>query len=95
MVKFKRLSPEERKRQICIAAKEVFLEKGFHNTTMEDVIAASKMSKGGVYNYYKSTTDMLYDLMLMGMNLRLSVSDDFIHKFQDLSLEDQFVELLF
>ena len=58
-----RLPAEERKWKIRYAAKDVFLRKGFHNTTMEDVIAESGMSKGGVYKYYKSTTDMLYDLM--------------------------------
>ena len=57
MSKFKRLSEKERKIQICNAAKDVFLKKGFSRSNMEDVIEASGISKGGVYNYYKNLCD--------------------------------------
>ena len=40
----------------------VFLEKGYRNTTMEDIVAASSLSKGG-YHYYGSTKDILFDIM--------------------------------
>lgn len=93
MVKFQRLSPSERKKQICSAAKDVFLEKGFKDTTMEDVIEKSGMSKGGVYNYYKSTSDMLYDLIYEGIFYRLKVSDTFIETHRELSPEEILVEL--
>lgn len=73
MVKFKRLTEEERKAQIQEAGKKVFLEKGFQKTTMEDIISQSGMSKGGVYNYYKSTADILYDLMIEGTKYRFQV----------------------
>lgn len=33
-----RLSADERKKQIRETAKDIFLKKGFNNTTMEDVI---------------------------------------------------------
>ena len=56
----------KRKNEICEAAKKCFLSKGFKGTTMEDVIKETGMSKGGVYRYYKSTSDMLYDFMLSG-----------------------------
>lgn len=56
-----RLSAEDRKRQICGAAKEVFLSTGFENATMEDIMKAAGLSKGGLYHHYKSTHDILYD----------------------------------
>ena len=55
-----------RKREIREAAKKCFLNKGFQNTTMEDVITEIGMSRGGVYHHYASTTEMLKDLMLDG-----------------------------
>ena len=59
-----RLPADVRKKEIREGAKEIFLKKGFNNTTMEDVIDRVGMSKGGVYRHYKNTSDMLYDLMI-------------------------------
>ena len=61
---------ESRKREIREAAKVCFLNKGFQNTTMEDVITQIGMSRGGVYHHYSSTTEMLKDLMLDGNEYR-------------------------
>ncbi|TNF05177.1 MAG: TetR/AcrR family transcriptional regulator, partial [Deltaproteobacteria bacterium] len=35
------------------ASLEVFLEKGFHPTRIEDIIARAKVGKGTFYLYYK------------------------------------------
>ncbi|VTS29207.1 tetR family transcriptional regulator [Streptococcus porcinus] len=37
---------------------------------MEDIIAGTTMSKGGVYHYYKNTLDIFKDLMLEGLTYR-------------------------
>lgn len=65
-----RLSKDERKKQIQQVAKCIFLEKGFRNTTMEDIIKASDMSTGGVYHYYKNSLEILYDIMRGGIEYR-------------------------
>lgn len=89
-----RLPAEERKWKIRYAAKDVFLRKGFHNTTMEDVIAESGMSKGGVYKYYKSTTDMLYDLMEDGCEYRYEIVDHFLKVNKNLDKFDIISEVI-
>lgn len=61
---------EKRKLEILEAAKKCFLEKGFQNTTMEDVIEKVSLSKGGVYYYYGSTYEMIYDFMKLGIKYR-------------------------
>lgn len=66
----KRLSKKERKQQIQSAAKEIFLDKGFNDTTMDDIVKASGMSTGGVYHYYKNKFDILYDIMEEGIEYR-------------------------
>lgn len=66
----KRLRPEERKRLITEAAADLFCKKGFRNTTMEDIATASNLSKGGLYHYYGNTTEILKDLMVMGIKYR-------------------------
>ncbi|WP_035109022.1 TetR/AcrR family transcriptional regulator [Finegoldia magna] len=61
---------EKRKLEILEAAKKCFLDKGFQNTTMEDVIEKVSLSKGGVYYYYGSTYEMIYDFMNLGIKYR-------------------------
>lgn len=61
---------EKRKLEILEAAKTCFLEKGFQNTTMEDVIEKVSLSKGGVYYHYGSTYEMIYDFMRSGIKYR-------------------------
>lgn len=61
-----RLSEQERRQEILEAARKCFLEKGFSDTTMEAVIERTSLSKGGVYRYYSSTSQMLADLMKKG-----------------------------
>ncbi|ETJ99307.1 transcriptional regulator, TetR family [Eubacterium nodatum ATCC 33099] len=85
---------EKRKNEICEAAKRCFLAKGFSKTGMEDVIKEVGMSKGGVYHHYKSTVDMLYDIMLKGNDYRFNKVSDFIEKNPDMSLEEMAVELV-
>jgi len=85
---------EKRKNEICEAAKRCFLAKGFSKTGMEDVIKEVGMSKGGVYHHYKSTVDMLYDIMLKGNDYRFHKVSDFIEKNPNMSLEKMAVELV-
>ena len=61
---------EKRKLEILEAAMKCFLEKGFQNTTMEDVIEKVSLSKGGVYYYYGSTYEIIYDFMKLGIKYR-------------------------
>ena len=70
MAKFKRKTREERTYEIIEAAKKVFLKKGFHNTTMEDIVAATSLSKGGVYQYFKSTKAIMFAIMQEGIYFR-------------------------
>jgi TetR/AcrR family transcriptional regulator, transcriptional repressor of aconitase len=45
---------ERRRRQILDAARECFAKQGFHNTSMQDIFAASGLSAGAVYRYFPS-----------------------------------------
>lgn len=78
---------EIRKKQICQAAIQCFVEKGFHKTSMEDVIERTQLSKGGVYYYYKNTRDMIFDIFIEGNNYRIGIIKDYIEK-NNLTEED-------
>lgn len=66
MAKKKRKSREQRIDEIMAAAAKVFVEKGYSNTTMEDIIVQTELSKGGFYHYYTSTKDILIEMMGRG-----------------------------
>ena len=78
MPKFERKTKEERCREIIEAAKKVFLKKGYRNTTMEDIVAATSLSKGGLYQYYKNTKAIMFDIMQSGNSSRYSRSQEII-----------------
>lgn len=63
MGNYKRKSREERLEEIFIAATEVFLEKGYRNATMEDIVAATSLSKGGLYYYFGSKKEILAEII--------------------------------
>ena len=48
-----------RRQQILDAAQRCFTRDGFHNTSMQDVIAEAGLSVGAVYRYFKSKNDLI------------------------------------
>jgi len=54
---------ENRKNQILNAAFEVFVKKGYAKTTMDDIVLASKLSKGALYHYYGSKKELFLSLI--------------------------------
>lgn len=80
MTRQKRLPKEQRMQLIRNHAKDVFLRKGFENTIMDDVIEESNMSTGGVYRHYRSTTEMLYDLMIDANEYRKNLIEEYLNQ---------------
>jgi len=50
---------DARRAEIQAAAVKCFMEKGFHNTTMQDIYEATGLSPGAVYNYFSSKEDII------------------------------------
>ncbi|WP_042475786.1 TetR/AcrR family transcriptional regulator [Bacillus ndiopicus] len=46
-----------RKRKIIDASLQLFIEKGFHHTSIQDIIAHANISKGTFYNYFTSKNE--------------------------------------
>lgn len=51
---------KERRSEIISGAIEVFLKKGYEETTMAEIAKACNMSKGLLYHYVSSKDDILY-----------------------------------
>jgi len=52
MPKINEQQRQVRRDQILEAARELFTINGFHDTSMDEIIAAAGMSSGGVYGYF-------------------------------------------
>jgi AcrR family transcriptional regulator len=55
----RKASPEVRREQIIEAAMRTFAEKGFAEATMDDIVVASGLSKGGLYWHFKSKDEII------------------------------------
>ena len=54
---------KERRQQIMQAAMACFARKGYHKTTMDDIVAESSLSKGTLYWYFKSKDELFFSLV--------------------------------
>ncbi|MGN0412458.1 MAG: TetR/AcrR family transcriptional regulator [Lachnospiraceae bacterium] len=55
----------QKKKFILETAHKVFVEKGFRNVTMKDVVDACEISRGGLYLYFSSTEEIFLELIRM------------------------------
>lgn len=49
----------QKKQYILETARKVFVEKGYKNVTMKDIVEACDISRGGLYLYFGSTEELL------------------------------------
>ena len=49
---------EQTKEYILQKAAELFNERGYYSASMSDIMAATGMEKGGIYNHFKSKDDL-------------------------------------
>lgn len=55
---------ERRRQQIMVAAKRLFIQKGFGKATMEDIAREAELSAGTLYLYFKNKNDLYASLTL-------------------------------
>jgi len=59
--------PTTRLEEVLQSAANIFFAKGFHATSIEDVARDVGMLKGSLYYYIKSKDDLLFQLLLAGI----------------------------
>ncbi len=55
----------QKKRFILETAKQIFMDKGYKNVTMKDIVEACDISRGGLYLYFESTKDIFLEVLKM------------------------------
>lgn len=55
----------QKKKYILETARRVFMEKGYKNVTMKDIVEACDISRGGLYLYFGSTAEIFMEVLRM------------------------------
>lgn len=58
-----------RKNDIINSAEKVFIDKGFENSTMDDIAKEAEFTKKTIYSYFKSKEELYYEIMLKGFRI--------------------------
>ena len=53
----------QKKKYILETARKVFMEKGFKKVTMKDIVEACDISRGGLYLYFESTSQIFLEVL--------------------------------
>jgi AcrR family transcriptional regulator len=69
---------QEREQLILQAADELFLEKGYHDTSIDDIAARVGISKGTVYLHFASKDELVFALLERGMRQLQATLDDIL-----------------
>jgi AcrR family transcriptional regulator len=62
---------ERREQEILQAAADLFFEKGFHATSLEDIAQIVGIRKSGLYHYSQTKDELLFDVLQQGMQILL------------------------
>ena len=77
--------------RIAKAATRLFNKKGYLETNMDDIAAAARTSKGGVYHYFSSKDEILYFILSNYMDLILKDLESDLDQMQNSSSKIKFI----
>ena len=81
---------EKRRSELLDLARAVFLEKGFEAATVNDILAAAALSKGGFYHHFKSKDEVLNALRARYTQWFLETVERSVAAVPDTALEEKF-----
>src|SRR5262245_16130709 len=83
----RRRRKEARPQELLDAALDLFVEKGFAATKIEDVAALAGVSKGTVYLYYPSKEELLKAVIRQNLSLSIAHAGDLAANFPGCTAE--------
>lgn len=79
----KKVAPDIKRKKIFEAALKVFAEKGYSNSTIDEIASISNVGKGSVYRYFKSKEDLLTQLLKEHYQEIFKMMNDIFSREQD------------
>ena len=77
---------DQSRKKILNAALEIFAQKGFHASSVDEIARKAKISKGLVYNYFDTKEDLLKQVI----NEAMQFGDGFMSNADEMSPEEEF-----
>ena len=62
----RRRARDEKREAVLRTAVQLFLEQGYHGTTLNDVAERLNITKPALYNYFRSKDEILYECWAIG-----------------------------
>jgi len=84
----KELEKQQRRLEILKAALTIFVQKGYHNTTLDEVAQLAEFGKGTLYNYFQNKEDLFYAILEHQTSEILTVTQSALRETQG-SLKDK------
>jgi AcrR family transcriptional regulator len=78
---------QEPRQEILRAAARLFQQQGYDATSMNDVAAALKLSKGGLYHHFQSKDEILFHIMSHAMEITEERVINVVRRIEGSSLE--------
>ena len=92
-MKGKRLSKEKRREQIKGIALKLFIDNGYSKTTMDEIVQAVGISKGGMYHHFSNKEEIFLELLKDGNEYRKNLVVEYMRE-NSQSRNEKIVEML-
>lgn len=89
----KRLSKEKRREQIKGIALKLFIDNGYSKTTMDEIVQAVGISKGGMYHHFSNKEEIFLELLKDGNEYRKNIVVEYMRE-NSQSRNEKIVEML-
>jgi hypothetical protein len=89
----KRLSKEKRREQIKGTALKLFIDNGYSKTTMDEIVQAVGISKGGMYHHFSNKEEIFLELLKDGNEYRKNLVVEYMRE-NSQSRNEKIVEML-
>ncbi|SEN30641.1 TetR/AcrR family transcriptional regulator [Paenibacillus sp. OK076] len=86
--------PEQTVQQILNVAAQLFTDKGFEKTSIQDIIVALGMSKGAVYHHFRSKEEILDAVIEQQFNYSAQMLDHLITNTSTTPAREKLVQIL-
>ncbi|QOS78433.1 TetR/AcrR family transcriptional regulator [Paenibacillus sp. JNUCC31] len=86
--------PEQTVQQILNVATQLFTDKGFEKTSIQDIIIALGMSKGAVYHHFRSKEEILDAVMEQQFSYSAQMMDQLVTNTTATSAREKLIQIL-
>ncbi|MDD3795397.1 MAG: TetR/AcrR family transcriptional regulator [Lachnospiraceae bacterium] len=87
--------PEQTQERIVDASIKLFIEKGYEQTTIQDILDALNLSKGGLYHHFKSKEEILEAVKQKRVQYAADMLHDLIEHTEAPNAKDKMRKILY